>query len=146
MDTKDILLLNLLLENSRVSYRDLAKKAKLSLATVITHVKRLEQEGILKKYSTELDYEKLGYDVQALISLRISKGKLFDVEKKIAVHPNVFALYDTTGNFDALIIVKFKTRKALDGFLKKIQTYDFVERTDTKLILNTIKERHIAVD
>lgn len=146
MDAKDILLLNLLMENSHISSRELAKRSGFSIATVLQRVKKLQGEKIIKKYTLDLDYEKLGYDVQALISMRISRGKLFEVEKKIAHHPNVFAVYDTTGDFDALVNVKFKTRKALDSFLKKIQTYDFVERTETKLILNTIKEKSIAVE
>lgn len=138
-------LINVLLEDSRLSCRNISKKMNASVVTVIKHMKALQEQGIIRRYTVDVDYEKLGYDVQAIISLRISKGKLLDVEKKIAVHPNVFAVYDTTGNFDALIIAKFKTRKALDNFLKKIQTYDFVERTETKVILNTIKEKHIQV-
>lgn len=115
------------------------------MVTVINRVRELEKESIIKGYTAELDYEKLGYDVLAIILLRISKGKLFEVEKKIAIHPNVFAVYDVTGHFDCLIIAKFNNRKALDVFLKKIQAYDFVERTETSLVLNTIKEKNICV-
>lgn len=140
MDTRDQKIVNVLLENSRLSCREIAKRIGCSVATVVNRMRELEKNGIIKGYTTQLDYEKLGYDVQAVISLRISKGKLFEVEKKIAVHPQVFAVYDVTGNFDAIVVAKFKSRKALDTFLKKIQTYDFVERTDTKLVLNTFKE------
>ena len=84
--------------------------------------------------------------MQAIISLRISRGKLFEVEKKISVSPGVFAVYDTTGDFDCVVIAKFKSRKALDVFLKRIQGYDFVERTDTKLILNVMKEEPVRVE
>ncbi|RMF04981.1 Lrp/AsnC family transcriptional regulator, partial [Candidatus Woesearchaeota archaeon] len=59
---------------------------------------------------------------------------------KIAADPHVTAVYDNTGDFDATVIAKFKNRRGLDSFLKKIQTYDFVERTETRMILNTIKE------
>ena len=89
--------------------------------------------------------KKLGYDVQVIIDIRISKGKLFLVEKKIASHPNICAIYDTTGHFDAAIIAKFKTRRQMDDFLKLVQSYDFVERTETRLILNIIKESNIVV-
>ncbi len=145
MNPKDQKILNLLLENSRLSFRELAKKAGISVVTVINRVRELEKESIIKGYTAELDYEKLGYDVLAMILLRISKGKLFEVEKKISIHPNVFAVYDVTGHFDCLIIAKFNNRKALDVFLKKIQAYDFVERTETSLVLNTIKEKNICV-
>ncbi|MBI1935976.1 Lrp/AsnC family transcriptional regulator [Candidatus Woesearchaeota archaeon] len=138
-------ILNILVDNSRLSLRQIAKKADVSVATVMHHVKRLEEEKVIKGYTAKLDYEKLGFDVEVLIEIRISKGKLFEVEKKIATHPNVFAIYDVTGTFDAVILARFPTRRLMDNFLKKIQTYEFVERTETKLILSTIKEENIKV-
>ena len=134
-----IYLLDILVDNSRLSLRQIAKKSNVSVATVMHHVKKLEKDGVIKKYSAKLDYEKLGYDVEVMIEIRISKGKLFEVEKRIAVHPNVFAVYDITGAFDAVVLARFPTRRQMDNFLKKLQTYEFVERTETKLILNTIK-------
>lgn len=133
-------ILNLLLKNSRQSYRRLAKKLGISVATVLKHVKKLEKMGIIRKYTCSLDYEKLGYDILVIIEIRIAKGKLIEVEKKIATHRNVYAVYDHTGAFDATLIARFKNRRALDNFVKLIQSYDFVERTETKLVLNTIKE------
>ena len=137
---------NVLIENSRLSLRQVAKKSKVSVATAMHHMKRLEKEGIIKKYSAELDYEKAGYDVEVIIEVRISKGRLFEVEKKIASNPNVFAVYDITGSFDAVILARFPTRRLMDNFLKKLQTYEFVERTQTLLILNVIKERQIEIE
>lgn len=145
MDGTDEKILNILVDNSRLSYRQIAVKAGVSVATVMHHVQRLEKEGIIKKYTAQLDYDKLGFDVQVLIDLRISKGKLFQVEKKIAIHENVYSIYDHTGQSDATIIAKFKNRRAMDNFLKLIQSYDFVERTETKLILNTIKEKEMRI-
>lgn len=145
LEEVDKKILNIIVDNSRLSLRQIAKKADVSVATVMHHIKKLEKEGIIKKYTAKLDYEKLGFDVEIMIEIRISKGKLFEVEKKIATNPNVFAVYDITGPFDAVILARFPTRRQMDNFLKKIQTYEFVERTETKLILNTIKEENIGV-
>ena len=86
-----------------------------------------------------------GYDVEVIIEIRISKGKLIEVEKEIANHPNVFAVYDVTGDFDAVILARFPSRRKMDAFIKKLQTYAFVERTNTRMILNTIKEKQVGV-
>jgi DNA-binding Lrp family transcriptional regulator len=145
IDDLDLKILNLLLSNGKLSYRKLAQRLGVSTATIMARVNRLEKEGIVRKYSAVLDYEKLGYDVSVIIDVRVSKGKLFEVEKRIATHPNVRAVFDVTGAFDTLILANFKSRKDLDHFLKKIQTYDFVERTETKLILNRVKDEHIKV-
>lgn len=136
----DKMLLQILAENSRLSYRQIAKKADISVATVMNHINNLEGCGVIKGYTTKLDYEKLGYDIEVIIEIRISKGRLFEVERKIATNPSVFAVYDTTGPFDATVLARFKTRRQMDSFLKKLQTYDFVERTETRLVLNTIKD------
>ena len=146
LEETDKKILNILIDNSRLSLRQIAKKADVSVATVMNHIKKLEKEKIIRKYTTELDYESIGYDVEVMVDIRISKGKLFEVEKKISTHPNVFAIYDTTGDFDASILARFKSRRKMDNFLKKIQTYDFVERTYTKIILNTMKEENIGIE
>lgn len=146
LEETDKKILNILVENSRLSLRQIAKKANVSVATVMHHIRRLEKERVIKNYTTKLDYEKTGYDVEVMIEIRISKGKLFEVERKIAVHPNVFAVYDITGAFDAVVLARFPTRRQMDNFLKKLQTYEFVERTETKLILNTIKEESIGTE
>ena len=145
LENTDKKILNIIVENSRLSLRQIAKKANVSAATVMHHIKKLEKDGVIKKYTAKLDYEKAGYDVDVMIEIRISKGKLFEVERKIASHPNVFAVYDITGAFDSLVLARFPTRRQMDNFLKKLQTYEFVERTETKLILNNIKEDNIGV-
>ena len=145
LDELDRNIMNALIEDSRLSYRQIAKKLGVSVATVMHRVNILEKDKVIKRNTSILDYEKLGYDIEVLIDVRIAKGKLMEVERKIAVDPNVFAVYDTTGDFDAVILARFHNRRKIDAFLKKIQTYDFVERTNTKLVLNTIKESQIKV-
>jgi len=138
-------ILNELQEDAKASFRDIAKKAKCSAVTAMKRIHRLEKEGIIKKYAAIVDYEKLGFDVSIILDVRVSKGKLFAVEKKIANHPNVMLVYDNTGQFDVTVMARFRTRAAMDNFLKLMQSYEFVERTETKLILNTIKEGNVKM-
>jgi Lrp/AsnC family transcriptional regulator, regulator for asnA, asnC and gidA len=145
IDETDKRIINLLIDDSRLSYRKIAEKIGVAVATVMNRVNRLNKTGVITKYTIGVKYSYIGYDVQAIIDVRIAKGKLYEVEEKIAKHPNVFAVYDNTGPFDATIIAKFQSRKALDDFLKKIQTYDFIERTETRLLLSTIKEHMIKL-
>ena len=145
IDETDKKILNILLEDSRLSYRQIAKKTDVSVATVMNRVNNLEKKKIIKNYTTIVDYEKIGYDIEVIFEVRIAKGRLFEVEEKIANQPNVFGVYDVTGDFDAAILARFQNRRQMDGFLKKIQTYPFIERTLTKVILNTIKEKCMSV-
>jgi DNA-binding Lrp family transcriptional regulator len=141
----DLLILNELSKNSRQSFRTLAKKLGVSPATLINHVNNLEKQGVIKGYSVRIDYETLGYDLTALIEVRIKKGRLFDVEKTIASKKNSCFVYDVTGDMDSLIVARFKSMRSLDKFVKSIQKIDFVERTSTKMVLNTIKEENLKL-
>ena len=145
IDETDRNLLNILLEDSKQSLRKIAKASGISAATAMSRIKRLEQERYIKKHSIVLDYDLLGYDVDVHIDVKISKGKLFELEKKLALSKSVFAVYDCTGEFDAVILARFRNRRSMDTFLKEIQKYDFIERTNTRLILNTIKEESVKL-
>ena len=145
MDNKDKKILNILLDNSRLSCREIARKLRMNVVTVLNRMRRMEKEGIIKKYTAQLDYKKLGYDVVVAIEIKISKGMLFEVERKIANHPNVYRILDITGATDAVIFARFQSTIEMDKFLKEIQKYDFVEGTHTRLILNILKEGPMKV-
>ncbi|MBU2100988.1 Lrp/AsnC family transcriptional regulator [Candidatus Micrarchaeota archaeon] len=132
--------LDALIENSRQSSREIAKKTNLSTATVIKKINEMKEKGIIRGFSAKVDCEKLGFDFPAIIEIRVAKGKLMEVENKIAKEKEVKAVYDITGHFDAAILADFRKRKDLDVFIKKLQKMDFVERTETKIILNKVKE------
>ncbi|MFX0194617.1 MAG: Lrp/AsnC family transcriptional regulator [Candidatus Hodarchaeota archaeon] len=140
LDQTDIKILKSLLTDARFSNRQIARIVGISVGTVIARIQKMEQEGIIKGYSTILDHEKLGYELTTITEITVSKGKLLEVEKEIAKMPNVCAVYDVTGLTDAMVIVKSKTRKELSDFVKTVLTMPFVERTNTHVVLTTIKE------
>ncbi|HDD71625.1 MAG TPA: Lrp/AsnC family transcriptional regulator [Candidatus Aenigmarchaeota archaeon] len=140
MDETDVKILKLLLSNSRLSFREIARHLNLSVGTVISRIKSMEKERIVKGYAAIVDHEKLGYELTAVIEITVSKGKLLEVEKEVAKLKNVCAVYDITGLTDALIIAKFRRRQELSEFVKKILAMPFVERTNTHLVLTTVKE------
>jgi DNA-binding Lrp family transcriptional regulator len=72
--------------------------------------------------------------------LTVSKGKLLKVEREIAKMPNVCAVYDVTGLTDAMVIGKFRNREELSDFTKSLLAMRYIERTNTHVILSTIKE------
>jgi DNA-binding Lrp family transcriptional regulator len=140
LDKTDVKILRALLANARFSYRRIAREAGVSVGTALVRIKKLRRNGIIKKYSVVLDHEKLGYELTVLTEIVVSKGKLLEMERKIAKMPNVCAVYDITGLTDAIVIAKFKNRKELSGFTKALLAMPFIERTNTHLVLTTVKE------
>lgn len=144
-DETDSKILNIIGEHAKLSYRKIAARTGVSTATVLHRVRAMEKAGVIRGYHTSIDYEKLGYEFTVIVDIRIAKGMLAETEKKIASLPNVYALYDITGSFDTMMLAKFQSRRELDTFLKAVQRLEFIERTETKIILSTVKEEHIKV-
>ena len=145
IDEIDKRIINILLEDARLSFRQLAKRAGISVATALKRTKILEKEVIITGYHAELDYEPLGYQFEVIINIKVGSGKLAEVEKRIANIPNVLQVFDVTGNYDSMVIARFKTRRELDAFLKKIQQLDFVRKTNTILILQRVKSKKMSL-
>jgi DNA-binding Lrp family transcriptional regulator len=140
LDDIDRKLLGELLKDSKRSYRELARAIGVSAATVINHVQRLESAGVIKDYTVMLDHERLGYELTVITEITVSKGKLLETEEEIAKISNACAVYDVTGLTDAMVIAKFKSRSDLSDFTKKLLAMPYVERTNTHVVLTTMKE------
>ena len=140
LKSKDIELLRCLNQNGKASQRELATSTGTALGTVNSHIKNLEKEKIIRGYYPELNPEKVGFNLTAIINLRISKGKIMDLQDSIAKHPQVFGVYDVTGEWDSLILARFKNRQDMDSFIKTTLSQKHIERSNTSLVLNTVKE------
>jgi DNA-binding Lrp family transcriptional regulator len=140
LDENDIEILRVLVSTARVSSRRIAETVGVSTATVISKIKAMEQDGIIGGYTAILNQEKLGYELTVITEITVSKGKLVEMEKEIAAIPNVCAVYDVTGLTDAIVIAKFKTRNELSNFTKNLLSMPFIERSNTHVVLTTVKE------
>ena len=140
IDDSDMKILHELAKDSRLSFRAIGKKLGLATTTVIHRYEKMKKDGVIKYPSAIIDHEKLGYNIVAMIELVVSKGKLVDDEERIAKKHNVYAVYDITGDMDAVILARFKDRKELNDFVKSLLATEFVERTNTHLVLNVVKE------
>ncbi len=140
VDKKDFKILEALQVDVRSSYREIARKTELSVGTVLSRIKSMEKKRVIKGYGVILDPEKMGYEIAAIIEIRVSGGKLVEVEREVAKSPNVYGVYDVTGESDAIVIARFKKREELSRFIKSLLSMEFVERTITHVVLNTVKE------
>ncbi|MBI5037080.1 Lrp/AsnC family transcriptional regulator [Candidatus Micrarchaeota archaeon] len=141
-ERSDEKIMDLLRDNSRLSFRAIAKKTGLATSTVAARVSRMESEGVITGYSASFDYEKLGYDLLAIITAIIQGQPLLKVQSKIAAMREVMSVYDVTGDYDSMVIVRVKNRKELSETVKKILATEGVARTNTHLVLNTVKENY----
>ncbi|MBU4201703.1 MAG: Lrp/AsnC family transcriptional regulator [Candidatus Altiarchaeales archaeon] len=142
IDELDIKIIGILQENSRESYRDIANKLGVAEGTVYNRVNKLRDEGVIKRFMVDVDFSKVGYELTVLVGIIVEGGHLPEIEKKISESRNVSAVYDVTGDYDAIVVAKFKTRDDLNKFVKGLLAMPHVKRTYTMLVLNILKEVH----
>lgn len=140
LDDLDRQILRQLTKNARLSFREIALKLDVSTSTVSARIKRLEEGHLVRGYIPDIDARLMGYELTAIIGIRIGHGKLLDVQRAVAKDERVFAVYDTTGEWDCFILARFKGTRDLDNFVKKVLSIPDVERTNTNVVLNTVKE------
>jgi DNA-binding Lrp family transcriptional regulator len=140
LDETDVKILKALTLDARLSSRQISKQCGVSIGTVLSRIKKMKKKGIIKGYSALLEHEKLGYELTVVSEITVSKGRLLEMENEIARLPNVCCVYDVTGLIDAVIVAKFKNREELGKFTKRLLAMPYVERTNTHVVLTTIKE------
>ena len=140
LDEIDKKILAELLKNSNRSNREIAKAIGVSAATVINHIQRLESAGVITDYTVMLDFERLGFELTVIMEVTVSRGKLIETQEEIAKLPYVCGVYDVTGEIDSIVVAKFRNRRELGEFPKDLLSMEFVERTNTHVVLNTVKE------
>ncbi len=140
LDEVDRKILALLQENARISFRDIADAVGVSVGTVHNRIKKLETLNIIKRYTTLFDPYKLGFELTALILIQVDGAHIIEVEQEIAKHSEVCGVYDITGDFDILVIARFRTREELNSFIKSILKLPHIKRTVTSIALNIVKE------
>ncbi|MEM2968690.1 MAG: Lrp/AsnC family transcriptional regulator [Candidatus Bathyarchaeia archaeon] len=140
LNETDRKILENLLADARLSSRQIAKNVGVSVGTVLSRIKKMEEDGLIKGYSAVLDHEKLGYELTVVTEITVSKGKLVEMENEVAKLPGVCCVYDVTGLTDAVIIAKFKSREDLGKFTKNLLSLPYVERTNTHVVLTTVRE------
>jgi len=140
LDDIDFKIINVLQEDSRLSFNKIASKLGISVGTAYNRIKNLEDKGVLKGYTVLIDPFKLGYTMTALILIQAEGAHIVDVENEIAKNDDVISVYDITGDFDIAVTARFKNRTSLNVFIKKLLAAPYVKRTVTNIILNVVKE------
>lgn len=140
MDELDKRILDLLTVDGRKSYRKISRELGVSVGTVHNRVDKLTKSGIINKFVPIVDHEKLGYNLTAIIGLELQGGTITYLVDKKPFKNNLLAVYDVTGQFDAILIAKFRDTFELNDFIKLLLKEEPVIKTYTQTVLNIIKE------
>ena len=140
MDDVDKRILKVLEVDARTSLRKIADEVGVALGTVSNRVRRLESLGVIRGYAVLLNPDKAGWGLSVVIGLRIEKGRLIEVQEKIAKDNRVYGVYDVTGDYDSMVLARAVNRDDLDDLTKSVLSISGIERSVTHLVLNSVKE------
>lgn len=143
LDETDKTILRLLQADGRVSNAEVARQVGLSAPATHARVKRLEENGVVRQYSTLLDREAIGYDMVCFINVSLQLHQFEAIERfkeLMQDMPEVLECYHITGEFDYLLKAVFRNRDELQEFVvNKLTPIPGMARINTSLALIEIK-------
>lgn len=136
LDETDHQILDMLIENTRKPFTDIAKKLKISAGTVHVRVKKMEDAGIIIGSSLTLDYGKLGYSFIAYVGVFLVKTSQTQfVLERIKEIPYVTVAHVTTGKFNVFCKIRAKDTSHAKDIIYSIDDIEGVTRTETMISL-----------
>jgi len=133
-------LVNALLEDGRASLRSLGEELDVSVTTVSNHISDLEEDGIIEGYVPEVDYGELGYDVTAVIQLKVEGSALPEITDRLSEHTHMVSVYEVTGDHDIIAIGKFTDTDHMNEQIKELLIDPDINESNTSVVLNTVIE------
>jgi Lrp/AsnC family transcriptional regulator for asnA, asnC and gidA len=145
LDKTDMQILEILLKDSRTPLVHISKVVGISSPAIRERINRLKQEGIIRGFSTIIDYKKLGLGLTAFIGLSMDDSKCCqeDVFTELENIPRVLEAHFTNGEEDVLVKIVTENTETLVELLGQMNAIDGVNRTKTLIALKTPIERSL---
>jgi Lrp/AsnC family leucine-responsive transcriptional regulator len=141
LDDIDLRLLQLLQDNGRTSQHDLAQDVGLSSPAVGERVRKLEERGIIRRFTVVLDPRRMGRDVTAFIAVGMAGSPHYpEFRARVLAHPEVLECHSITGQGSHLLKIRTDSTSTLEGLLAEFQAWPGVQWTTTSIVLSTVKE------
>lgn len=148
IDNLDIQILSILMKNATTPYTEIAKELIVSGGTIHVRMKKLEEMGVIKGASLEVNPQKLGYDITAFLGIYLEKGSQYnDAVKQLLAVPEIVECHYTTGSYSIFAkIVCHDTNHLREVLNEQIQSVKGIQRTETFISLEETIRRQISLD
>lgn len=135
-DETDRRLIDVLRDDARLSVTELATRANVSRANAYQRLDRLRRDGVIRRFTVDVDHRALGHTISALILMDIDQHAWRKVEATVSELPGVEYVALTTGAFDVVALVRAQDMETLrDVVLERLQSMPEVRSTQTSFVL-----------
>ena len=138
VSTTDRMLIRLLQQNARMSFAELSRITGIPESTVRRRIERLQDRGIIR-FAMIADAEQLGFEISAMIGLRIDISRLDEIGQMLLDRNEVVFASFLTGSYDIIAQVLVETQAALVALLKEFATIEGVRSSETFLMPKILK-------
>jgi Lrp/AsnC family transcriptional regulator for asnA, asnC and gidA len=147
VDNVDLRILEILRENAKKPFTEVAKKVHVSQGTVHVRMNKMEEAGIVEKTTVKINYAKLGFDITAFIGIFLEKSALYDkVVDRLKEIPEITSIHYTTGNYSMFVKIHCRDTNHLKEVLHdKMQQVEGIERTETMISLEESLDRNLTL-
>ena len=140
LDSKDIQILSLLLNNARLSNKEIAAKVEIAQSSTHDRIKKLTQKGYFKGAIAQIDQKKLGLNIEVMLAIKLNKQHrsiIADFKEKASKLPGVIQLFHMAGNNDFILHIGVKDSDELRSFiLDRLSTLDYIQSTETTIVVH----------
>ncbi len=141
MDKLDVKILKALKKNARLTSSAISEEIGLSVSAVIERMKKMENTGLIKGYTVDIDQNIMGNNMVALMEVCLKHPDYYDGFVELVKKNNsIAACYYQTGEFDFVLRIVTDSTEGLDEVYKDVKGYEGVEKTETHIVLRTLKE------
>ncbi len=136
----DLKIIAELKKDGRASLRTIAKRLGTSTTTVAIRIREMEESKLIRGFRPLVDYRQLGLGITALTLIKAIGGKIPELMKDLMQDPQLTHVYEITGEFDLLVIGKYKDTESMNREIKKLLSHKAIKETNTSIVLGTAKE------
>jgi Lrp/AsnC family leucine-responsive transcriptional regulator len=143
IDAVDREILNIIQKDARISNAEIARQVELAPSAVLERVRKLEERGVIRGYTADIDPKAVGYGLTAVIAIRTSEcGE--GVGEELAMIPEVQEVHEVAGDDCFYIKVRTQDTDSLGRLLReKLKAVRNVDSTRTTVVLKTFKEGNV---
>jgi len=149
LDEIDLKILRVVQGNARLSLNQISDILRMPKSTVSYRLKRMERMGLILGYHAQVNFSMLDVDYVVISLIKSKYGPNYHEELggKLAKLPQVWGVYYLLGEWDFVVLAKFKNRESfMEDFLEKVMAIPEVERSNTQIVAKVIKENPYDVN
>ena len=141
MDDKDLKIIDRLRDDSRSSYKEIAREVKISDVAVHKRIKNLQKKGVIKKFTVVIDQKKVDKNTTAVLMVKCDVGSAPEIAQRLAETPDASEVYTTIGEYDIVAKIRTRDMESLKNLVEKnLRMIRGIHEIRTSVIFDAYKE------